>query len=195
MGAMATQSPFPFSLPEPLLNGLASLADKVIDTIHAPQWLAHEAQQRLVLLINHVVMQEPQAMERLARQAGRTLMGRWRQFDLHLTITKAGLFDVMPGLDVNDTTATGSGPLAAAQSADLVITLRDTSLAPVLMAVTRGDKPSLTIEGDVQLAADVNWVVDHVRWDIEEDLSRILGDAPAHLLVRTVRSAWSKRPQ
>jgi ubiquinone biosynthesis protein UbiJ len=36
------------------------------------------------------------------------------------------------------------------------------------------------IEGDVQLAAEVNWLVDHVRWDMEEDLSRLMGDAPAH---------------
>ncbi|MEO6625830.1 MAG: hypothetical protein ABIN37_13525, partial [Burkholderiaceae bacterium] len=36
--------------------------------------------------------------------------------------------------------------------------------------------------GDVQLAAEVNWLVDHVRWDIEEDLARIVGDAPAHIV-------------
>jgi ubiquinone biosynthesis protein UbiJ len=43
------------------------------------------------------------------------------------------------------------------------------------------------IEGDVQLAAEVNWLVDHVRWDIEEDLARILGDAPAHALGQAAR--------
>jgi hypothetical protein len=38
------------------------------------------------------------------------------------------------------------------------------------------------IEGDVQFAAEVNWLVDHVRWDAEEDLSRLIGDAPAHTI-------------
>ena len=38
------------------------------------------------------------------------------------------------------------------------------------------------IEGDVQLAAEVNWLVDHVRWDLEEDLSKIVGDVAAHRL-------------
>ncbi len=34
----------------------------------------------------------------------------------------------------------------------------------------------------MQLAAYVNWLVDHVRWDVEDDLARIVGDAPAHTL-------------
>ena len=41
----------------------------------------------------------------------------------------------------------------------------------------------MRIEGDVILAAEINWLVDHVRWDIEEDLSRVLGDAMAHQMV------------
>jgi len=39
----------------------------------------------------------------------------------------------------------------------------------------------------VQLAAEVNWLVDHVRWDIEEDLARVLGDAQAHTLAQAAR--------
>jgi ubiquinone biosynthesis protein UbiJ len=46
----------------------------------------------------------------------------------------------------------------------------------------RGDRPPVRIEGDVQLAADVNWLVDNVRWDLEDDLARVIGDAPAHNL-------------
>lgn len=187
MGTMATQSPF--SIPEPLLQGFASLADTVIGWVKAPQWLTHELQQRMVLLLNHVVQQEPEAMNRLARQAGRTLEGRWRQFELRLAITKAGLFEVQTK------TSAVEGNMVLAKPADLLITLQDSSVAPILGAVARGDKPSLKIEGDVQLAADINWVVDHVRWDIEEDLARIIGDAPAHKLVAGLKSAWSRRPQ
>ena len=50
-----------------------------------------------------------------------------------------------------------------------------------------GDKPSVRIEGDVQLAAEVNWLIDHVRWDVEEDLSRIIGDAPAHMMAQNAK--------
>ena len=45
----------------------------------------------------------------------------------------------------------------------------------------------MRIEGDVQLAAEVNWLVDNVRWDLEEDLSRLMGDAPAHALAQAGR--------
>ena len=37
------------------------------------------------------------------------------------------------------------------------------------------------------LAAEVNWLIDHVRWDAEEDLSRIMGDAPAHIVVQNAK--------
>jgi ubiquinone biosynthesis protein UbiJ len=35
------------------------------------------------------------------------------------------------------------------------------------------------------LAAEVNWLIDHVRWDVEEDLSRLFGDAVAHQIFST----------
>jgi ubiquinone biosynthesis protein UbiJ len=40
----------------------------------------------------------------------------------------------------------------------------------------------------VQLAAELNWLVDHVRWDIEEDLAKVLGDAAAHSLGQATRA-------
>jgi ubiquinone biosynthesis protein UbiJ len=33
----------------------------------------------------------------------------------------------------------------------------------------------------------VQWLIDHVRWDIEEDLSRLVGDAPAHAVGQALR--------
>ena len=57
----------------------------------------------------------------------------------------------------------------------------------LIQAALRGDKPAVRIEGDVQLAAEVNWLVDHVRWDLEEDLSRIMGDVPAHAAAEAFR--------
>jgi ubiquinone biosynthesis accessory factor UbiJ len=57
------------------------------------------------------------------------------------------------------------------------------------------------IAGDVQLAAEVNWLVDNVRWDVEEDLSRLVGDVPAHAigdagraLVKALRQFIGERP-
>ena len=46
----------------------------------------------------------------------------------------------------------------------------------------------MRIEGDVQFAADIQWLADHLRWDIEEDLARLMGDVPAHALAQAARN-------
>ncbi len=55
---MATSSPFS------LLNDLC-FSNK-LTSLQPPAWAVDEAQHRLVLLLNHVLMQEPEATARLA---------------------------------------------------------------------------------------------------------------------------------
>lgn len=154
---MATQSPFSF---------FDGLFERLGAGPQPPAWLVDEVQHRLVLLVNHVLMQEPQAQERLARQKGRVVEARWRVFTMRLAATPAGLFEIA----------------GAAAPSDLTLTLTEDSPLALAQAAVRGEKPPVRIEGDVQFAAEINWLVDHVRWDLEEDLSRIIGDAPAHAL-------------
>ncbi len=134
--------------------------------VKPPDWLVREAQQRLVLMLNHVLQQEPQAQERIRRHKGSVVLTKWRNLEINLVATPAGLLDVAEA---------GARP-------DLVLTLTQTSPFDLMRATARGDKPSVRVQGDVMLAAEINWLVDHVRWDIEEDLSRVIGDAPAHAL-------------
>ena len=162
---MATQSPF--SLLENLLQNLPPLPK-----LQPPDWAVDEGQRRIVLLLNHILMQESEATSRLARQNGRVVLMQWRSFALKLTATPAGLLD-----------------RATAQAKpDLVLAVSEESPWALAQCALRGDKPPVRIEGDVQLAAEVNWLVDHVRWDIEEDLARLMGDAPAHTLAQAARS-------
>ena len=162
--APTPQSPFSF---------LDGLFERVAAGPQPPQWLVHEVQQRMVLFINHVLMQEPEAMARLVRQKGRTARVQWRAYSMALVITPAGLFNL------------------ASESAvpDLRLEVTDTSPLSLAQAALRGDKPAIRIEGDVQLAAEINWLVDHVRWDAEEDLARVIGDAPAHAVGEVARRA------
>ena len=160
---MATQSPIPF---------LDSVFDAIGSRLQPPAWAIDESQRRLVLLLNHVLMQEPEAQARLRRQAGRVVEARWRQFSVRYVATPAGLLDLA----------------APAAMADLTLTVTETSPWSLAQAALRGDKPPVQIAGDVQFAAEVNWLVDHVRWDLEEDLSRIFGDAPAHAIGRAGRA-------
>jgi ubiquinone biosynthesis protein UbiJ len=138
-----------------------------------PVWLQAEGRNRLVLLLNHILLQEPVAMDRLRRQAGKTVQARWGGWSVWLQATPAGLLAVAPEVE----------------SADLLLEVSETSPFALAQSVLAGDKPSVSIQGDVQLAADVAWLVDNVRWDLEEDLSRWLGDAPAHALGQWARSA------
>ncbi|MGZ5271728.1 MAG: hypothetical protein ACXWC6_14025 [Ramlibacter sp.] len=150
-----------------------SLFDAIGSRLAPPPWAVHEAQHRLVLLLNHVLMQEPQATDRLRRQAGRIVEVRWRAFTIRLLATPAGLLDL-------------ATPAAAP---DLTLTIADDSPWSLAHAALRGEKPPVRIAGDVQFAAEVNWLVDHVRWDLEEDLARLVGDAPAHAAAQAARAA------
>jgi ubiquinone biosynthesis protein UbiJ len=144
-----------------------------------PPWLLDEARNRVVLLLNHVLQQEPEAMQRLRRQAGKTIQLRWP----HAALARA-----LPGALALHITPAGLLAQARADApADLVLTLEEPSAFTLAGKLASGDKPTVGIEGDVQLAAEVAWLVDNVRWDLEEDLSRLLGDAAAHTLVQVGR--------
>ena len=153
---MVTQSPFSL---------LSDALGKLGDQLKAPAWLVDEVQHRTVLFINHVLMQEPEAQARLKRQSGRVVRLQWRDFSMQLAATPAGLWELAP-----------------AATPDLLLTVTETSPFDLAKNALRGDKPAVRIEGDVEFAGEVNWLIENVRWDAEEDLSRFIGDAPAHTL-------------
>ncbi len=157
---MNTTSPFSF---------LQSLASR----FQAPAWVVDEGQQKIVLLLNHVLMQEKEAQNRLFRKKGSVVHIRWGLFALDLVITPAGLVD----------------RASPAAMPDLVLAIAAESPLVVLQSVLAGKAPPVNIEGDVQLAAELGWLADNLRWDVEEDLSRLIGDAPAHTLANAARQA------
>lgn len=71
---------------------------------------------------------------------------------------------------------------------DLTLHVTDSDPLQMIRTVLSGQKPPVHVEGDVQLAAEINWLVDHLRWDVEEDLSRLIGDVPAHAIADLARS-------
>ena len=140
--------------------------------LQPPAWLVEETQRRFVLAVNHVLMQETEAQTRLARQADKVVQAHWRDFSMRLAATPAGLFELMPASDT---------------PANLTLTLTEESPFQLAQAALRGDKPPVHIAGDVQFAAEIIWLVDNVRWDAEEDLARLIGDAPAHTVAEAGR--------
>lgn len=141
--------------------------------LQPPVWALDETQHRMVLLLNHILLQENEATNRLIKQKGRVVLIQWRSLSMKLMVTPAGLLD-----------------RADAQAKpDLLLALTEDSPLLLVQTALAGDKPAVRIEGDVQLAAEVNWLVDHVRWDVEEDLSRVIGDVPAHGLGQALHAA------
>ncbi len=163
---MSTDVP-PSPPPHPLQTLLGALKP--------PAWVVDELQNRLVLALNHVLQQEPAAMDRLRRQRGKPVRLRWGEIHLMLAATPAGLLE-------------RADPQAAP---DLTVTLTDPSPLALVQTALAGQKPAVDIQGDVLLAAEVAWLVDNVRWDAEEDLARVFGDAPAHTLAQGGRALSS----
>ena len=157
--------------PSSPLSFLDDLLNRVGDRVRPPTWAVHEIQHRAVLFLNHVLQQEPEAQQRLVRQQGRVVRFEWRFVTMQLVATPAGLLDIAPE---------GAVP-------ELTLIVAETSPLGLARATLRGDKPSVRIVGDVQLAAEVNWLVDHVRWDVEDDLARLIGDVPAHTVANVAR--------
>jgi ubiquinone biosynthesis protein UbiJ len=160
---MATQSPFSWA---------AQALPQIAARFQPPAWVVDETLNRLVLFLNHVLMSEPQACQRLARQKGQRIEIVWQAMQLKLQPTAAGLLERV-----------------AFEGFDLRLTATQESPLDILSALARGDKPKVRIEGDVQLAAEINWLIDHVRWDAEEDLARLVGNASAHTLAQAARKA------
>ena len=150
---------FSFPFPFPFLESLAS-------RLKPPTWVVEEGQQRIVLFLNHVLMQEKEAQDRLARKKGSVIHIRWGLFGIDLLVTPAGLLDRAPFTN----------------KPDLLVAVAADSPLVVLQSVLASKTPPVKIEGDVQLAAEIGWLAENLRWDIEEDLSRVLGDIPAHAL-------------
>ncbi len=150
----------------------AQVAQQLTSNFQPPEWVVDETLNRLVLFLNHVLASEPQATQRLARQKGQRIEIVWQAMKLQLQPTAAGLLE-----------------RGAFEGFDLRLTATQSSPVDIVSALARGDKPKVHIEGDVQLAAEVNWLIDHVRWDAEEDLARLLGDAPAHTLAQFAAKA------
>jgi ubiquinone biosynthesis protein UbiJ len=145
-------------------------------------------QDRLVLLINHVVSREAIAARRLQAFAGRSLvvsLAKWPALlpaapDLVLGVTPAGLFERL------DAAPAGLGGLRVEVDA--------ANPAKLALGALTGGAPAVTVQGDAAFAGELHWLMDNLRWDIEDDLAGIVGPLAARQLAnfgRTLRGSLS----
>ena len=140
------------------------------------------ATSRFILLANHVLSASPPATERLRAHAGRLLRLETQGWSLpfppppplSLRISPAGLLEApMPTPEGQE-----------APGADLILCVDMSRPLDNARRIAVGELPALQIEGDVVLAADVNWVIANVRWDIGADLERVFGSSLADGVLR-----------
>jgi ubiquinone biosynthesis protein UbiJ len=119
-----------------------------------------------VAALNHLLSQQAFAQERLRAFAGQGVEVRCPPFpELCLRITGRGLVE-------------RASPEAASS---LVVKLKAGAL-PLLLLGDDGARSQIEIEGSADLAGAVDELFRKVRWDLEEDLSRVFGDVVAHRL-------------
>jgi len=145
---------------------------------HLQATFAPAMMERLTLLANHVLHGEASATERLRAHAGRSIAFELRQWPalmpppppLVFRITPAGLLEWC-----------GDAPPS---QIDLRAGVDASNPALLLMQGLAGERPRVDVQGDAALATDVNWLVENLRWDIEDDLERAFGAVPAREIAR-----------
>jgi len=134
--------------------------------------------ERLVLLVNHVIAAEPAAVERLRPHAGRAMQ-----------IELTGWPSLLPKVGPFVFRVTPAGLLewqgdVALPAPDLRVDIEAANPALLLARLVAGDRPAIAVTGDAAFATDLDWLIDNLRWDVQDDLARIVGDAPARQIGR-----------
>ncbi|PLZ01649.1 sterol-binding protein [Burkholderia sp. WAC0059] len=124
--------------------------------------------------VNHLLARESWARERLAPYAGKTARLSCAPVALTLFVQPDGYLAAVgePG----------------AGNVDVTLSLP----AGALPAFAQGGQAALMkhvkIEGDAEFATTLGKLAEHLRWEPEEDLARLVGDAPASRLAQFARS-------
>lgn len=141
--------------------------------------------------LNHVLRQQPALRESMRAHAGRELrivvsnpLSARTESDGRPVREAAGLLhsDARIGPDGLLAVVTEARP-----DATLTLTPGIDALFGALREGPLGLGNHLRIEGDVMLAAAIGQVARSFRWDVEEDLSRVVGDAVAHRIGQAFR--------
>lgn len=131
----------------------------------------HPAMRPVAAILNHLLVQEPWAQGRLAAHHGKTACIDAGIAALSLTVGTDSLVE-----SANDD---------ATPAVTIHVKLSD---LPLILANRERAVSYVKIEGDADFANTISQVSQSVRWDAEEDLSKLIGDIAATRLVAGVKS-------
>jgi len=127
--------------------------------------------------LNHLLTQATWARRQLTPFAGRRARFEMPPWQLAFGIGDDGFFEALTEPEVDVTvTLPANGPMLALQGIDR------------LMATAH-------VTGNAEFATALSFVLKNLRWDAEEDLSKLVGDIAAHRIVGGVSAAavWQKQ--
>lgn len=128
--------------------------------------------------LNHLLQGSGWAIARLAPFAGRRARFELPPFHLELCVAGDGLFELSadPGKPDVVISLPAETPFLLPQGLDRVV-----SVAHVV--------------GNAEFATELSFIFRRLRWDIEEDLSSVVGDIAAHRMVQGANHmvAWHKQ--
>jgi ubiquinone biosynthesis accessory factor UbiJ len=127
--------------------------------------------------INHLLAREQWARDRLTPFSGRRVRFR-----------AAPLPDLVMEIDAR-------GHVATCAADDVAVTLTiPTATLPRILARDEGALRDVRLDGDAGLANAILFLFRNLRWDVEEDLSRVVGDVAAHRMAGAAHefAAWQR---
>ena len=147
-----------------------------------PSLLGPAVMERLVLVVNHVLASEPLAAQRLRPHAGRCIRVEFEGWPSLLPAWPVLAFRITPAALLE-----WCGP-EEPTVVDLRVAIDASNPAMALLQALGGERPRIDVTGDAAFATDVSWLFDNLRWDIRDDLARIVGELPARELARTAQA-------
>lgn len=127
-----------------------------------------------ILFVNHLLAQEPWAAARLQKHAGKTACVDVELFQLRVKIGADGLLQVA----ADETEANADQVVLRIKAADL----------PLIAQNRERAVSYVKIEGDADFANALSQLSQDLRWEAEEDLSKLFGDVAAVRMVATGKS-------
>ncbi|TDN68475.1 SCP2 sterol-binding domain-containing protein [Paraburkholderia sp. BL10I2N1] len=125
--------------------------------------------------VNHLLARESWARERLAPYAGKTARLSCPPVTLMLMVQPDGCLAAIEERE--------------AQQFDVTVSVPGEALPAFLQGGQAAVMKHVKIEGDAEFATVIARLAEHLRWEPEEDLARLVGDAPASRLAALARSA------
>ncbi|MFL6686780.1 SCP2 domain-containing protein [Paraburkholderia graminis] len=132
------------------------------------------AAKPFVAAVNHLLARESWARERLASYAGKTARLSSPPVVLALVVQPDGYLGALGETD--------------AQQFDVTLSVPSDALPAFVQGGQAAVMKHVKIDGDAEFATVIAKLAEHLRWEPEEDLAKLIGDGPAWRVASIART-------